>query len=425
MDSRLEGYFTALRSWSLNERLKRNLGNWPVYAAVSGSAMAMLTTASASLIASTNRPIPDSIASVRSFKEHLADPRHLAFGSALRFVAANELGRTLRPGEAARAIPANQTQVPVIAPGGVVPLDGTVNTIQPGEWISIYGSNLAPETATWNGDFPTSLGGVSVQIDGKPAYLMYVSPGQIDLQAPDDTARGTVSVVVTTAAGSGNSSVTLADVSPSFSVLQNLHVAGIIVRSDHSGAFGGGTYDILGPTGNSFGYPTVAAQAGDRVELFAVGFGPTDPTVAAGQAFTGKARITSPLSLYINNIQVRPSFVGLSSAGLYQINLVVPGDLGVGDVSIEAIVGGMKTQSGVLFSLQGGSVVYPVTTTGGFGTPGFGFTGGTGGTAPGGGGTGVGGGTGGGGTGGGGTSARPAVSAPAAVYLPKLKFPPE
>ena len=32
-------------------------------------------------------------------------------------------------------------------------------------------------TAVWNGDFPTSLGGTSVTINGRPAYLSFVSSG--------------------------------------------------------------------------------------------------------------------------------------------------------------------------------------------------------------------------------------------------------
>jgi hypothetical protein len=42
--------------------------------------------------------------------------------------------------------------------------------------------------------------------------------------------------------------VTLAEFAPSFLLRDNKHVAGIIPRSDGSGAYGGGTYDILGPT---------------------------------------------------------------------------------------------------------------------------------------------------------------------------------
>jgi hypothetical protein len=77
-----------------------------------------------------------------------------------------------------------QSRAPSITPGGIVPVDGTTPTIQPGEWVSIFGSNLANSTASWNGNFPKSLGGTSVMIDGTAAYLLYVSPGQINLQAP-------------------------------------------------------------------------------------------------------------------------------------------------------------------------------------------------------------------------------------------------
>jgi len=77
---------------------------------------------------------------------------------------------------------------PAITAGGIVPVYSKTSTIQPGEWVSIYGTNLAGSTASWNGD-------------GKAAYLWYVSATQINLQAPDDTATGSVPVVVKTAGG--------------------------------------------------------------------------------------------------------------------------------------------------------------------------------------------------------------------------------
>jgi len=241
---------------------------------------------------------------------------------------------------------------PSIASGGIVPVDSTVATIQPGEWVSIFGTNLASATATWNGDFPTSLGGTSVTIDGRAAYLSYVSPTQVNLQAPDDTSTGSVPVVVTTAGGTVTSAVTLAQFAPSFLLLDSKHVAGIILRSNGSGAYGDGTYDILGPTGVSLGYPTVAAKAGDTIALFALGLGPTSQPVPSGQAFSGAAPTTNPVKLLISNVSVTPAFAGLSSAGLYQINLTVPSGLGTGDVSLVAAVGGAQTPAGVVISLQ-------------------------------------------------------------------------
>jgi uncharacterized protein (TIGR03437 family) len=244
------------------------------------------------------------------------------------------------------------SSAPSITSGGIVPVGSSAATIQPGEWVSIYGRNLASGTVSWNGDFPTSLGGTSVTINGKKAYLWYVSPGQINLQAPDDTTRGSVPVVVTTANGSSTSTVTLGDFGPSFLLLDSKHVTGIIFRSNGSGAFGGGSYDIIGPTGSSLGYPTVAAKAGDIIGLFGVGFGPTNPPVAAGQGFSSAAATLNSVTLLMNGRNVTPSFAGLSGAGLYQINLTVPSGLGTGDVSFQASVGGAQTPTGVVISLQ-------------------------------------------------------------------------
>jgi uncharacterized protein (TIGR03437 family) len=241
---------------------------------------------------------------------------------------------------------------PTITTGGVVPVFSTVPTIESGEWVSIYGANLASTTMTWNGDFPLSLANTNVTINGKLAYLWYVSPTQINLQAPKDTATGTVPVVVTTPGGSAMSTVTLAQVAPSFSLLDPKHVAGIIVKSDGSGAFGGGTYDIVGPTGTSLGYQTVAAKAGDSVVLFAVGLGPTKTDVPPGAPFTGSAATTNIVNVLINNVSVTPAFSGETSAGLYQLNLTIPPGLGSGDVPLQAIVGGLQTPAGPVISLQ-------------------------------------------------------------------------
>jgi uncharacterized protein (TIGR03437 family) len=240
-----------------------------------------------------------------------------------------------------------------ITSGGIVPIYSSSNTIQPGSWVSIYGANLANTTATWNGDFPTSLAGTSVTINNKPAYLWFVSPGQVNLQAPDDTPAGTVNVTVTSPSGTATSTVTLALLSPSFSLLDGKHVAGIILRTDGSGAYGGGAYDILGPTGTSLGYKTVAAKAGDTIELFGVGFGPTNPTVPSGKPYSGAAPTTIPVSLSIAGNTVLPAFSGITSAGLYQINVVqLPAGLGPGDMPLVATVAGVQTQTGVVISLQ-------------------------------------------------------------------------
>ena len=130
--------------------------------------------------------------------------------------------------------------------------------------------------------------------------------------------------------------MTLAQFAPSFSLFDSQHVAGLIATA--------GGYTALGSAN--------PAKAGDTIELFAYGLGPTNPAVPSGKAFTGAAPTTNPVTVLINNVSVTPTFAGLSSAGLYQINLTIPAGLGTGDVSLVATVGGVQTQSGVVISLQ-------------------------------------------------------------------------
>jgi uncharacterized protein (TIGR03437 family) len=146
--------------------------------------------------------------------------------------------------------------------------------------------------------------------------------------------------------------VTLAQFAPSFLLFDSKHVAGTISRPDGSGAYGGGAYDIIGPTGTSLGYPTVAAKPGDTVTLYGTGLGPTNPAVPAGQLFSGVALMTNSVNLSINKVSVIPTLAGLAEAGVYQINLTVPAGLGKGDVPLVATVGGAQTQSGIVISLQ-------------------------------------------------------------------------
>jgi uncharacterized protein (TIGR03437 family) len=96
----------------------------------------------------------------------------------------------------------------------------------------------------------------------------------------------------------------------------------------------------------------VAAKAGDTVELFAVGLGPTDPPVPAGWTFLGAPPATHPVNILIAETNVIPLFAGLSSQGLYQINMVIPAGLGTGEVPLAASVGGLRTPTGVVISLQ-------------------------------------------------------------------------
>ena len=85
---------------------------------------------------------------------------------------------------------------------------GGFSAVAPGTWMEIYGTNLANVVSqTWgSGDFngtaaPTTLGGTSVTISSQPTFIDYVSPLQVNVEAPSNTALGPQPVVVSTPGG--------------------------------------------------------------------------------------------------------------------------------------------------------------------------------------------------------------------------------
>jgi hypothetical protein len=93
---------------------------------------------------------------------------------------------------------------------------GAQAIVTPGAYVSIYGTNLAPKTDDWsnsisNQQLPTQLDGVTVSVGGKPAYIYYISPGQINIVAPAVSA-GAVPVQVTSAGVASNAFTATAQV---------------------------------------------------------------------------------------------------------------------------------------------------------------------------------------------------------------------
>jgi uncharacterized protein (TIGR03437 family) len=238
---------------------------------------------------------------------------------------------------------------PIITSESTVPVYSSATNIQPGSWISIYGTGLAASTMLWNGDFPTQLDGTTVTIDGKAAYLWFVSANQINAQAPDDTATGPVQVVVTTSAGSSSSTVALAQYAPSFSLFNGKYPAAVVATPGAPGNSGNG-YDYIGPAG-AFSFPSRPVKAGETILLYGVGFGPTTQPVPAGSVFSGASPCVALPTVTIGGVSATVSFAGIVEAGLYQFNVVVP-NAGSGDKALSASVGGVTTPANVLITLQ-------------------------------------------------------------------------
>jgi uncharacterized protein (TIGR03437 family) len=207
-----------------------------------------------------------------------------------------------------------------------------------GSWITLFGNGLAGTSRTstsseiTNGTLPSKLDGVEVQVNSKPASVYYISPTQLNVQAPSDSSTGNIQVRVTNSAGSSDSvTVELKPFMPAFFQFSQEYVAA--VRAD-------GAY--IGPEGLMEGVTTVPARPNDQILLFGTGFGPTNLDVQAGQTFTGAPPLANPVTIRIDNTAAQVSFAGLSSPGLYQFNITVP-DLPDGDYAITAEIGGTRT----------------------------------------------------------------------------------
>jgi uncharacterized protein (TIGR03437 family) len=220
-------------------------------------------------------------------------------------------------------------------------------SIAAGSWVSILGTNLSGTSRSWtSADFangtPTSLDGVSVSIGGKPAFVYYISPTQINVQAPD-VASGTVPVTVTSGTVTSNSvNATVTDFSPAFFVAGNYAIA---THADGS---------LVAPAG-LFPGSTPAAK-GETVTLWGTGFGGTTPSVAPGQTSGNTiAYVTAPPTVAIGgvNASVYGAALNPSELGLYQVTVTVPNSVASGDQTVVASAGGQSSPAnGVLFSVQ-------------------------------------------------------------------------
>lgn len=222
--------------------------------------------------------------------------------------------------------------------------------IVPGSWLTIKGTNLSPVASdTWDkaivdGKLPTSLDGVSVNVGSKPAYVYFISPGQINVQAPD-VGTGPVPVTVTTPSGTSvSTTATVATQAPAFFLWPGNQV--VATRQDASLAVKNGTFA---------GATTVAAKPGDVLILWATGFGPTNPPVAAGiQVPSDKIYNTNPVTVKIGSADAQVFGAALSPgyAGLYQVAIQVPASMADGDYVIRATVSGSTSPDGVILSVK-------------------------------------------------------------------------
>jgi uncharacterized protein (TIGR03437 family) len=248
---------------------------------------------------------------------------------------------------------AAQADAPQIAPdAGVKNAASFDTTIAPGAWVAVFGTNLSPTTRFWrsdeivNGVLPTGLDGISVTINGKPAAVNYISPGQLNVQAPADDAVGSVQVQVKTPQGSSSVTTNLQPIAPGF--FQYTFQDPKYLAAQH------GSGSILAKANLFPGATSTPAKPGEVIVLYGTGFGPTNPPTPTGQVVTQPAPLAdlSQLSIQIGNEPASIQFAGIIQAGVYQFNVVVPSDLTDGDYPVVATLNGQRSQDGILITVQ-------------------------------------------------------------------------
>ena len=208
-------------------------------------------------------------------------------------------------------------------------------------WVTVYGSNLAATTRSWttddvlNGGLPFSIDGVSVLLTGAPrlAYIGFVSPTQVNFLLPSDQGNATVQVQVRNPAGiSAQIPISVQANAPQLLTLDGKHVL-----ASHAG----GTY--VATTGF---YPTAPnltspAAPGETITLYGTGIGPTTPALIPGQIPTQAAPVATLPTVTIggNPATVNSATVVAGSAGLYAVNVLVPGSTTNGDQTVVLTLG--------------------------------------------------------------------------------------
>ncbi|HUB83749.1 MAG TPA: FG-GAP-like repeat-containing protein [Bryobacteraceae bacterium] len=225
--------------------------------------------------------------------------------------------------------------------------------IESGSWVTIQGVNLSNTKPgrIWtaseivNGNLPESLDGTSVTIDGKPAYVYYISPTQLNVQAPTDSVTGPVNVVV-----NNNGQI-----SSAFQAQLQTYSPAFFLYGDTSYAIASHFPDYA-LVGNPSVIPgTVAAAPGDILIFWATGFGPTTPITPAGVEVTSApaASVTPVITIGGTPVTVLNTVLTPQTAGLYQIAVQLPPTLPSGAVPIQASVGGIQSPVGILVYVGG------------------------------------------------------------------------
>ena len=231
---------------------------------------------------------------------------------------------------------------PSCIPGGhILPVNAVVNaasfaanSLAPGALFTIFTSGLSVSIASAAAvPLPTSLGGVSIQVNGVTAPLLYVSPTQMNVQMPVEIAPGSATLTLT-ANGSSSANIKL-NILPA--------APGIFLYS--------GSRAVVQNQDYSLNSSTNPAKVGDTIIAYLTGQGSLDKPVSTGNAAPSDtlSRTSSATTATIGGLPAQVMFSGLAPGfvGLGQANIGVP-NLPPGDYPLVITVGGVASNAGTI-----------------------------------------------------------------------------
>ena len=198
--------------------------------------------------------------------------------------------------------------------------------LSPGEFLTLYGSGLAPTTNSATIPFPTNLSGVQVLINQIAAPIYYVSPTQISVIVPFITTQTVAQIQVV---NNGANSNVVTQFTGETSV-------GLFTNSPEGGT---GIAAAERPDGSVISNSN-PAQVGETEAVYLAGMGAVSNQPADGAAAPSSplAETTNMPQVYLydvagNYAQATVTYSGLAPgfAGLYQINFTIPTGLTASD----------------------------------------------------------------------------------------------
>jgi uncharacterized protein (TIGR03437 family) len=237
-----------------------------------------------------------------------------------------------------------------------------------GSWLEIKGGNLADPndpritsatnpgqwtTADFSGsNAPTSLDGISVSISDKAAYVWYISPTQLNVQAPEDTLIGNVAISATNCKAA----------SSPFMLPRQALAPGLLAPSSFSSGStqylaatfaSDGAYVLSSTLGAALGVNSRAAKSGDLIIAYGVGFGDVTPSIPAGTIARQSDALAAPVTISFGSTPATLSYSGLAGGfiGLYEFYVTVP-QLASGDYQVQFLQSGLTVPQTVYLTVQ-------------------------------------------------------------------------